>query len=202
MSSREFHRRARSGALASEPLEATALHCHLVGRGIKDWPLVVVDELANGNYLIWTLCARLAESGLDPEWTQKFNSQHRSQWVQTQGIVKQTEPANRAKLDIPLPPMLEAVFNYIGRSMTPSSLIIRSTPPGRRPGAEFMQLLLHASNPHRSSAEIFLVKLNETDEDGPSPPGAFSRRAHRRREDEDGPPSPGAFSRRAHRRRD
>ncbi|KAJ9483701.1 hypothetical protein VN97_g9688 [Penicillium thymicola] len=180
MSSREFHRRAKSGVLASEPLEATVLHCHIVGASIKDWPLIVVDELANGNYLIWTLCARLAESGLDQEWTQKFNSQHRSQWVQTQAIVKQTEPANRAKLDIPLPPMLQAVFNYVDRSRTPRSLTITSTPAGRRPKSGFMDVLLHASNPHSSSTEVFLVSLHETDVNGPPPFGTFSRRSHRR----------------------
>ncbi|OQE04200.1 hypothetical protein PENSOL_c001G08971 [Penicillium solitum] len=188
MSSKEFFRWAKGAALCSGPLEATALHCHIARVGVNTWPLVVVDELINGNYLIWTLCARLAESGLDQDWTRKFNSQHRSQWVQTQTLVQQTQGVDRFQLDIPLPPMVQAVFTYIDNSMAPRYLTIRSTPAGPRLGAGFLELLRHSANPDRSSTDVFIVTLDEEDvtggtgvAPGPPPMSIFSRRTFSRR---------------------
>ncbi|KAF7523966.1 hypothetical protein PCG10_006270 [Penicillium crustosum] len=183
MSPKEFFRWAEGAALCSGPLEATALHCHIARAGINTWPLIVVDELINGNYLIWTLCARLAESGLDQDWTRKFNSQHRSQWVQTQTTVQQTQGVDRFQLDIPLPPMVQAIFTYIDKSMAPRYLTIKSTPGGPRLGAGFLELLRHASNIDRSSTEVFIVTLDEEEvagstgvPPGPPPMSMFSRR--------------------------
>lgn len=188
MSSKEFFRWAKGAALCSGPLQAIALHCHIARSGINTWPLIVVDELINANYLLWTLCARLAESSLDQDWTRKFNTQHRSQWVQTQTIVQQTQGADRFQLDIPPPPMLQAVFTYIDQSRAPRYLTIRSTPAGPRPGTGFLELLQHASNPDRSSTDVFIVTLDEENVTGgtgvaPAPPpmGIFSRRTFSRR---------------------
>ncbi|KAJ5616919.1 hypothetical protein N7537_002033 [Penicillium hordei] len=183
MSSKEFFRWAKGAALCSGPLEATALHCHIARAGIDTWPLIVVDELINANYLIWTLCAHLAESGLDQDWTRKFNTQHRSQWVQAQTIVQQTQGADQFQLDIPTPPMVQAVFTYIDKSRAPRYLTIKSTPAGPRPGAGFLELLQYASSPDRSSTDVFIVTLDEEDATGgtgapgPPPMGIFSRRA-------------------------
>ncbi|KAJ5978061.1 hypothetical protein N7501_001403 [Penicillium viridicatum] len=189
MSAKEFFRLAAKGApICSGPLEATPLHCHIARAGISTWPLIVVDELINGNYLIWTLCARLAESGLDQDWTRKFNTQHRSQWVQTQRIVQQTVGADRWQLDIPLPPMLQAVFTYMDKSMAPRYLTIRSAPASPRLGSGFLELLQYSSNPDRSPTDVFIVTLDEEDvpggagvAPGPPPMGIFSRRSFSRR---------------------
>ncbi|CAI7644159.1 unnamed protein product [Penicillium viridicatum] len=175
MSAKEFFRLAAKGApICSGPLEATPLHCHIARAGI-------IDELINGNYLIWTLCARLAESGLDQDWTRKFNTEHRSQWVQTQRIVQQTEGADRWKLDIPLPPMMQAVFTYMDKSMAPRYLTIRSAPAGPRLASGFLELLQYSSNPDRSPTDVFIVTLDEEDVPGPPPMGSFSRRTFSRR---------------------
>lgn len=180
MASKEFFRWAAETALCSGPLEATALHCHIARAGINSWPLIVIDELINGNYLIWTLCARLAESGLDQDWTRKFNAQHRSQWVQTQALVQQTQGVDRFHLDIPLPPMVQAVFTCIDKSMAPRYLTIKSTPGGPRLGAGFLELLQYSSSPCHSSNDVFIVTLDEEDvtggTPGPPPMSTFSRR--------------------------
>ena len=79
MSSDELERWAQVAELAGGPVEdlqitpQASIRCH-VGRQLSfPWPETVITEWINENHLIWTLCAALADSGLDREWTQGFD---------------------------------------------------------------------------------------------------------------------------------
>ncbi|KAJ5479608.1 hypothetical protein N7530_005117 [Penicillium desertorum] len=174
MSSDELERWAQVAELAGGPVEdlqinpQASIQCY-VGRQLSfSWPQTVITEWINENHLIWTLCVALADSGLDREWTQGFDLYFRSQWVQIQSTVQQTQGVDRFLLDIPAPPMFMAVFAHnTGPAIRYHSIM--STHAGTRPGGGLLYLLRHLYHGGFSLTDVFIVVLYDGDVTGGAP---------------------------------
>ncbi|CAG8903694.1 unnamed protein product [Penicillium egyptiacum] len=118
MSSDELGKWAQVAELSRGPVEdlqitpQASVLCHVGRQLCTSWTETVFTEWINESHLIWTLCAALAESGLDREWTQGFDLYFHRQWVQIQSTMQQIQGVDRFLLDIPTPPMMMAVFGH------------------------------------------------------------------------------------------
>ncbi|KAJ5121628.1 uncharacterized protein N7515_009589 [Penicillium bovifimosum] len=115
-----------------------------VGRENWNRPLasVAINEWINDNYIIWTLGAALAKSGLDTQWTRTFEQQHLAQWIQIHERVAQLEGPARCLLDIPTPPAKQAVFTARHRRQWRIFTIAQTSQHVRpRPGFQLLTLL-------------------------------------------------------------
>ncbi|CAG8037097.1 unnamed protein product, partial [Penicillium nalgiovense] len=145
-----------------------SMQCYVGRQLCVSWPQTVITEWINENYLIWTLCAALADSGFDREWTQGFDLYFRSQWVQIQSTVQQTQGVDRFLLDIPAPPMFMAVFAHnTGSTIRYHSIM--STHAGNRPGGGLLYLLRHLYHGGVSPTDVFIVVLYDGDVTGGAP---------------------------------
>ncbi|KGO38140.1 hypothetical protein PEX1_073250 [Penicillium expansum] len=177
MSSDKLYRWAQVAALCGvsiediEDLQITpqaSVRCHVGREHSISRPQIVVSEWINENYLIWTLCAGLTESGLDQDWTSRFNIHYRSQWVHIQKIVQYTQGVQRFLLDIRPPPMLMAVFAH-GDGPVSHSQAIMSTPASTRPSGGLLKLLRKVYHGGMSLTDAFVVVLYEADVTGVAP---------------------------------
>ncbi|KAJ6139168.1 hypothetical protein N7471_005654 [Penicillium samsonianum] len=174
MSSDQLYRWEQVGVLCGGPVDdlqitpQASIRCHVGRTRCTSWTWTVVTEWINENHLIWTLCAALADSGLDPEWTHRFDLHYRGQWVQIQSIVQQTQGVERFLLDIRPPPMLLAVFAHHDGA-TARKFAIMSTPACTRPGGGLLNLLRHVYHGGVSSTDEFIVVLYEADVTGVAP---------------------------------
>ena len=162
--SAELHRWARVAVLCGglvEDLQITpqaSVQCHIGRENNTPWAMTVVNEWINENHLIWTLCAALADSGLDQEWTHRFDIHHRGKWRRIQAMVQETQGAERFLLNIRPPPMLLAVFaHYDGPTARYHAIV--STPASTRPDGGLLDLLRYVYHGDVSSTDIFDVVL-------------------------------------------
>ncbi|EKV06043.1 hypothetical protein PDIP_80730 [Penicillium digitatum Pd1] len=88
MSTDELHRWARVAVLRGRSIEGledlqitprASVRSHVSREHSTACPRTMVSEWINENHLIWTLCADLAESDADQDWTRGFNTHYSSQ---------------------------------------------------------------------------------------------------------------------------
>ncbi|KAJ5458035.1 hypothetical protein N7475_009423 [Penicillium sp. IBT 31633x] len=168
---RPYHSWARLAELCGGPvddLQITPPACVRCNIGLSGtpgpWPLIVINHWINENHLIWSLCAGLAETGLNTAWTRSFNDLHREQWVRIQENVSRTEGAARCLLNIPAPPILLAVFTHqTGPNAPRTNNIIMATPASTRPDGGLLKLLRFVYHGGIDLADHFVVILYEQD---------------------------------------
>ncbi|CAI7648301.1 unnamed protein product [Penicillium glandicola] len=160
----------RVALLCGEPVADLQITPQIsVGRsGGTSWPHIVVSEWINENYLIWTLCAGLAESGEDQEWTRRFDTHYGDQWAEIQTLVQQTQDVDRFLLDIRPPPVLLAALTHHDED-TRRKYAIMATPASTRSGGGLLGLLHYVYHGGFSSADFFIVVLYEQDVTGAMP---------------------------------
>ncbi|KGO74660.1 hypothetical protein PITC_082690 [Penicillium italicum] len=177
MSYDELYRWAQVAVLCGRSVEdiqdlqitpQTSVRCHVGRKRCTARPQVVVSEWINENHLIWTLCAGLAESGLDQDWTHRFNTHYRSKWVHIQKMVQDSQGVERFLLDIRPPPILMAVFTHSHGPVSKSQAIM-STPASTRSDGGLLELLRQVYHGGMSSTDVFYVVLYEADVTGVAP---------------------------------
>ncbi|KAJ5800209.1 uncharacterized protein N7518_002277 [Penicillium psychrosexuale] len=151
-----LHRWERVAVLCDAP--QASVQCYIGREHSTSWTMTVVNEWINENHLIWTLCAALADSGLDQEWTHRFDLYYRREWRRIQLMVQVTQGAERLLLNIRPPPMLLAVFAHHNGSTARYHAII-STPARTRADGGLLNLLRHVYHGGISSTDVFDVVL-------------------------------------------
>ncbi|KAJ5795121.1 hypothetical protein N7457_001720 [Penicillium paradoxum] len=70
---------------------------------------VEVSTWINTNHFLWSLCAGLADSGTDKDWTGTFNAQYRLVWEEIQARVQEVDGEYKFGILIPEPPVQDAM---------------------------------------------------------------------------------------------
>ncbi|KGO44918.1 hypothetical protein PEX2_024870 [Penicillium expansum] len=66
---------------------------------------VSIDKWINAEYFIWEMSARLADSGVNPQWTKFFEEQYKEKWVQIQDEFESiADLPERFLHKVPVPP--------------------------------------------------------------------------------------------------
>ncbi|KAJ5952667.1 uncharacterized protein N7479_011080 [Penicillium vulpinum] len=133
-------------------------------------PVIVVNEWISEDHLLWTLCAGLAATGLDPDWTRSFNAYHRLHWAHIQAMVQRAQGINRFLLDIRSPPIVLAQFIHHDGSRV-HDYPITATSIGDRSRGNLLKLLHYVYHGGFSSTDTFTVALHRSSVTG-SPPYA------------------------------
>lgn len=125
------------------------------------WPLILITEWISGNHLIWALCAGLAKTGLDAEWTRTFNNHFRNQWAQIKATVNRTHPGTpRRLLDIPPPPVLQVTLTHTVGPKT-ESFTIWATQVGMRRDRGLVNFLSYVNSTAVARADRFVALLKD-----------------------------------------
>ncbi|KAI2716083.1 hypothetical protein DTO012A7_3570 [Penicillium roqueforti] len=102
----EVHRHYNMPMVAVRATPHILMHCNVC----RDTTSLLktsfsIDKWVNAEYFIWEMSAGLADSGVNPQWTEFFEEQYQEQWIQIQsefmGIADLPE---RFLHEVPLPP--------------------------------------------------------------------------------------------------
>ncbi|CAI7668598.1 unnamed protein product, partial [Penicillium crustosum] len=64
-----------------------------------------IDKWVNTEYFIWEMSAGLADSGVNPQWTEFFENQYKEKWVQIQNEFESiADLPERFLREVPIPP--------------------------------------------------------------------------------------------------
>ncbi|KAJ6137760.1 hypothetical protein N7471_004246 [Penicillium samsonianum] len=70
---------------------------------------VSIDKWVNAEYFIWEMSAGLADSGVNPQWTEFFQKQYQEKWAQIQSEFENiADLPERFLRQIPVPPFQDA----------------------------------------------------------------------------------------------
>ncbi|KAJ5347988.1 uncharacterized protein N7506_001241 [Penicillium brevicompactum] len=141
---------------------------------------LVIQMFISENHLLWSLCAGLANSHEDPEWTDMFNLYYRAEWERIEAAVAMFPGPERFLLPISPPPLAWAIFRYVGPDRfnvfeDADEIEVRASPANVRHNADLLTLLEYIhSDRYLSAMEV------DEDDHGVSPiwdnetPGGFA----------------------------
>lgn len=127
---------------------------------------LVIEDFISENHLIWSLCAGLADSHDDPEWTEIFNLYYRAEWQRIQTAVAQFPGPERFLLLVGPPPLAFGIFRYVGHDrfnlFEDADIIeVRAAPAGARHNADLLRLLEYINSDTYVSGSHMGVNLVE-----------------------------------------
>ncbi|KAK9852735.1 hypothetical protein MYU51_007927 [Penicillium brevicompactum] len=107
---------------------------------------LVIQMFISENHLLWSLCAGLANSHEDPEWTDMFNLYYRAEWERIEAAVAMFPGPERFLLPISPPPLAWAIFRYVGPDRfnvfeDADEIEVRASPANVRHNADLLTLL-------------------------------------------------------------
>ncbi|CAI7664144.1 unnamed protein product [Penicillium palitans] len=98
-----------------------------------------IDKWVNTEYFIWAMSAGLADSGVNPQWTEFFENQYKDKWVQIQNEFESiADLPERFLHEVPSPPfeVAELILKQKSPTVGPFDVILRAplhTPVGEDP---------------------------------------------------------------------
>ncbi|KAJ5350130.1 hypothetical protein N7541_007857 [Penicillium brevicompactum] len=93
---------------AEQSTSQPSIICRVIREGqYTEGAQVPVSTWINTDYFLWTLCAGLAASETDEQWTLEFETKYQDCWKEIQARVREVGGSYRFGLRIPAPPVFE-----------------------------------------------------------------------------------------------